>query len=99
MFRFADVGQPLQGKYEVPHREVPQPIPVAPWRDLTEEAARSAVLAGDSLCVTGPPGSSKSFWARELVKQWQQEKNKQKNACITRNNCYSFSEALSIMVP
>ena len=68
LFRFSDVGQPLQGKYEVPHRDVPKPIPVAQWRDLSEEAARTAVLAGDSLLVTGPPGSGKSFWVRQLVK-------------------------------
>ena len=68
VFRFSDVGQPLAGNYSKPHRTVHAPVPLPPWRDLSETDASCAVMSGHSLLVVGPPGSGKSYYVRELVK-------------------------------
>ena len=68
VFRFSESGQPLQGKYEKPHRDVQPPTHPPPWRELTEAEARSVVMEGGSLLVQGSPGVGKTHWVRELVK-------------------------------
>ena len=68
VFRFSERGQPLQGKYEKPQREVQPPTRPPPWRELTEAEARLAVMDGGSLLVQGSPGVGKTHWVRELVK-------------------------------
>ena len=69
VFRFSDVGTPLQGKYKKPHRIVPQPTALPPWRDLSEIEARACLAEGQSLAVFGAPGTGKSYWVRENVSE------------------------------
>jgi hypothetical protein len=68
VFRFSERGLPLQGNYETPHRDVPPPAEIPPWRNLSEEEAVSAVMGGQSLFCQGSPGSGKTYFVRELVK-------------------------------
>ena len=74
VYRYSDKGIPLQGNYSKPHRDVPPPTPLAPWRDLTEEEACTTVMSGQSLLVQGSPGSGKTFFVRELVKALRKSK-------------------------
>ena len=67
VFRFSEVGEPLCGRYTKPVRSVPPPTQIAPWRDLSEDEARSAVLAGSSLMLSGTPGTGKTYYVRELI--------------------------------
>ena len=67
VFRFSEVGEPLCGRYTKPVRSVPPPTQIAPWRDLSEDEARSAVLAGSSLMLSGAPGTGKTFYVRQLI--------------------------------
>ena len=64
----------MQGTYTSPSMDVAPPAPVAPWRDLSEEEAISAVLEGQSLFVQGSPGSGKTYFCRELVKSLRKGK-------------------------
>jgi hypothetical protein len=68
VFRFSEVGQPLHGNYKKPERSVQPPAAIPPWRDLTEADSHAAVMNGQSLWVTGAPGTGKTFFVRELVK-------------------------------
>ena len=56
------------GKCPKPGRNVAQPTPIPPWRDLSEADARSTVTNGQSLLVPGPPGTGKTYYVRELVR-------------------------------
>ena len=69
VFRFSDVGTPLQGRYQKPRREVPPPTLLPHWRDLTVDEARTCLAEGHSLLVVGAPGSGKSHWVREHVRE------------------------------
>ena len=67
VFRFSEVGTPLCGRYNKPERRVPPPTEIAPWRDLSEEAATAVVMSGGSLLILGAPGAGKTFFARQLI--------------------------------
>ena len=68
VFRFSEIGQPLLGKYAKPSRDVAPPRPPPPCRDLSEAEACSAVMDGQSLLVSGAPGTVKTYYVPELVK-------------------------------
>ena len=52
------------------------PTLVPAWRDMSEEEAKTAVLErNESLLVIGPPGSGKSYFTRELVKELRKRGN------------------------
>ena len=66
VFRFWEQGQPLHGKYEKPHRDMPPPTLPPPWRELTEAEARSAVVEGEGLLVQGAPGTGKTHLGQRI---------------------------------
>ena len=68
VFRFSEIGRPLQGKYTKPSRCVPAPTALPPWRDLTAVEVLAALWRDESLLVVGAPGSGKSYWVRERVR-------------------------------
>ena len=67
VFRFKEEGARLKGKFRPPKKDAPAPSELAPWQDLTEAEAREAVLAGQSLLISGPPGCGKSYLVAEIL--------------------------------
>ena len=69
VFRFNEDGSILGGYYKEPNTNAPEPVPVAPWRDLSELEAFTA----NGLLVLGWPGTGKTYWVRELVQSLREQ--------------------------
>lgn len=91
VFRFSDVGQPLAGKYK-PSRDVTPPTPICPSRDLSETDARSAMLDGQSLLVSGAPGTGKTYYVRELAKSLREQGKRVDIIAKTHASVQKFGE-------
>jgi len=63
------VERRLKGVYKLPARADPAPEPVAPWRDICEDAAEAHVLAGGSLIVEALAGCGKSTFLRRVAEK------------------------------
>ena len=68
VFRYSTEASVLQGIYKEPAICAQEPVPVPPWKDLTEEEAIEAA-GSEGLLVLGAPGTGKTFWARGLVQR------------------------------
>ena len=68
VFRFAqgEGVRLLEGTYKEPSVCAPEPVPVPPWRYLSEEEALRAAEE-EGLFVEGQPGTGKTTWVRQLV--------------------------------
>ncbi len=67
VFRYSDETTALQGIYRTPFRDCEPPVEMAPWKNLTQEAAIAACLGGEGLLLEGAPGVGKTFLLRELI--------------------------------
>ena len=92
VFRFSTTPKRLQGVYAEPARTTPPPGPLEPWRDMADAEAAAHVLEGGSLCVLGAPGTGKTYWVRELVKQLRAAGRRVDVISKTHSACKNFGE-------
>ena len=90
--QISDAGQSLAGKYTKPKRNVTSPTPICPWRDLCEADARSTVMLGQSLLVSGAPGTGKTFYVRKLVKPLHEQGKRVDIIAKTHSSVQNFGE-------